>query len=146
MPMKRSILDSSIVDFVPRRTAHRSCMKGSAWFCRAINPSSVFAKANVCLPVVGLSFIGTTTLSSSSSAANCLLLANFLRTLSSSSHCSLAFNPESKFSFSCLTSFSLSISRASSTSSSGCVNILMVKSISLSSPGGKVFTSILNSL
>ena len=136
MPIKRSILDSSIVDFVPRRTAHRSCMKGSAWFCKAIKPSSVFAKANVGLPVVGLSFIGTTTLSSSSSSANCLLLANFLRTLSSSSHLSFAFRPDNKSSFSCLTSSSLSINKASSTCNCGCVNILMVKSISFNSPGG----------
>ena len=74
---------------------------------------SFLANANVSLPVVGDTFKGTTTPISSNSSANCLLLANFLRTSSVVSQFNLTFNPDNNCCFSVVTSSSLSTKIAS---------------------------------
>ena len=130
-PMSKnlSILASSIVDLVPSLTVHSSCINEFSCSCKSIKPKSVLAKANVSLPVVGDTFKGTTTPISSSSSANCLLLANFLRTSSVVSQFNLPCKPSKSSCFSVVTSSSLSTKIASLIFNRGCVNILMVISI-----------------
>ena len=104
-----------MVDLVPNLTAHNSCIKVSSCSFSCINPKSFLAKANVSLPVVGYSFKGTSIPCSSNSSANCLLLANFLRTHYSSSQFSLTFKLCNNFCFSSFTSSKRVINKASST-------------------------------
>ena len=144
--MNRSILLSSIVDLVPSRTAASCWMIGSSCSVNAMNPSSFFASAKVCLPVVLLSFMGGSTPNSFNTAANCLLLANFLRTCSSFSHCKVAFSVPNNCNFSCLSSSSRSLSSASSTSSIGLINIFKVISIKSNSSGGNALDNTWKSL
>ena len=129
MSIKRSILDSSIVDLVPRRTAHSSWISGSSCCCKAINPSSVLARAGASLPVVGLIFSGIGIFKSVSSSQNCLLEANYFLTASLVSHSRRAIRPSSIKAFSSRTSCRRSINSASSTLNCGWINILKVISI-----------------
>ena len=137
MPINRSMRDSSIVDLVPKRTAQSCCTTGSSCCVSSMNPTSFLARANVSLPVVKDFFIGASMPKSFNTAANCGLLANFLRTSSSSPTCRVSINPRNKVLFSCLISSSRSRSRAGFTRSTGCVYIRRVMSIRSSSFCGK---------
>ena len=68
--MNRSVRVSSMVDFTPSLAATTACTLGSWCSSSALNASSVLEKANVSLPVVGLIFIGGSTLNSLSVAAS----------------------------------------------------------------------------
>ena len=136
MSMNRSILLSSNVDLVPRRTAHNSCMNGSSCSVKAMKPSSFFASARVCLPVVLLSFMGGSIPYSVNNSPNFLLLAKTCRTSSGAVTPRRSINEESNSCFSSRNSSSLSISMELSTSNTGCVNIRSVISISLISFNG----------
>ena len=133
IPMNLSILLSSIVLLVPNLTRQSSCMYMSSCSHSSKKPVSPLANANVGFPVAGLSFIGTTTPSSSKITANCWLLANFFLTHSSSSQPSFSMRPLSMAFFSSLTSSRRSCNSASSTSKTGSVYMRRVKSMSLTS-------------
>ncbi len=137
MSMNLCVRVSSNVLLLPRRAATRSCTPSFSCSCKALSPSSDFAKANVSLPVVGLIFMGGFTPSPSSSSAN---LGFDIR----SAFSTLALR--SKLSLRERVSMRCCSSRFRSRSKIGSINIRSVRSISLSSFFGNPLTMIEKSL
>ena len=125
---------SSSVDFTPSRVATSACTRGSSCSSKAINSSSLLAKANVSLPVVGLIFTGGVTPAMFSIKANFGLDIRSLRSLP---------NLSSKSAFCCTTVVRCCSRCARSSSRIGSVNIRRVRSISFSSSVGNPLVVIL---
>ena len=78
---------SSNVDFVPRRAATKACTLSSVWSANALKSSSLFANANVSLPVVRLVFIGGLTPNPFNNSANLGLdMRSFLSSIPASAN------------------------------------------------------------
>ena len=124
--MNRSVRVSSMVDFVPNRAATSACTSWYGCSSNALNSSSVLENAYVCLPVVGLFFIGGSTPNSRSNSANLGLLIRS----------SFLYVPRT-ISLAALTLPKCSANTTTSNHNTGSVNILMVRSMSRNSVGGK---------
>ena len=125
--MKRCVLVSSRVDFVPSLAATKDCTRSSSCSCKALNASSDLANAKVSLPVVRLIFIGGSTPKPFSTLANLGLdIRSSLLTCASSSRLSLRS----------LISARCNSRRPSFKSSIGSTNMRNVRSISFISLRG----------
>ena len=136
----------AIVDLNPIRAAKRACTVAFGWSSRMVNSSSVFAKAYVSLPVVGLIFRGGSTPFSLSSLANCSLLISCFCRVSSD------LTPSSFISFNIRLRRSRAMSYKAfsnnflSSLSAGSVNIRTVRSMSFNSFLGNVGIILVSSV
>ena len=135
--MKRAVRVSSSVDLTPNRAATMACTMTSGCSSRALNSSSFLAKAYVSLPVVRLILRGGVTPRLSKTPASLGLL------IKSSFSINILFIRCSLVS---LTAFRCTSSTSLFNSSTGSLNIRMVRSISFNSDLSKSCENIWNSL